>query len=415
MYLTALNISSLEESLPMTDTAHASKLPGSTTSLEFSRCYEHSNGQVKMTEPENCAIFVSDSIHPTLVVETGTDVVEISLDNKRAYLCSGRDRNSAEKRAFALQSWPSGKTIWTFSCPSANIAQSWLDALEAVGCIMTNLVKHCNVESMTPIGSGSASKIIRATMTSRVPGEPEKDVVLKIAKPGSEDQLMNEVMQVQYLRRHTALIGNHIANTRGLFELRDEGALTVALAFDFMPGGDLAAQLPPGGMAEADARGLFRQLLSTLAEFAELGMVHRDIKPENILVDEGPVGTPRAVLIDFGLATLLDDEEQIARRCGTPGFIAPEILRSKDPMASCKSDCFSLGATLYFAVTGEFPFGTGSHRELLHRNLQGFQGDLSGLSVELADLVTRLVKSDHTERLSAQEALAHSWFKERTA
>jgi serine/threonine protein kinase len=168
-------------------------------------------------------------------------------------------------------------------------------------------------------------------------------------------------------------------------------------------------------MAEAAARGVFRQLFAAAAGLADAGMTHRDIKPENILCEPRADGGLEARLIDFGLAAFLDDGEQMGRRCGTPGFIAPEILGllGAEPAATLKSDCFSLGATLYFAVTGSRLFGSSEDsRETLRRNLQGFSGELSGASAELADLLTRLGRADPNERLSATEALAHPWFQE---
>jgi serine/threonine protein kinase len=125
-------------------------------------------------------------------------------------------------------------------------------------------------------------------------------------------------------------------------------------------------------------------------------------------------GSVQARLIDFALAAFFDDEKEITRRCGTPGFIAPEIL-SESPKATRKSDCFSLGATLFFAVTGEYLCGKDCHDKgaSLSRNRLGFHVEGLGFSAQLEDLLCGLGKADPAERLSASEALAHPWFKER--
>jgi serine/threonine protein kinase len=369
-----------------------------------------------MTVPAECSAFIgfTEAGRPTLVVKIGADLTEIPLENKRAFLRAAWSPTpgAPETDAFVLQAWPTGRTAWVFFCPSKEVAQCCLDALAEVGCIMTNLTKKCSVMSKSEIGSGSTSRVIRATMNDEADGESQRDVVMKIATPGSEELLVNEVQKVGFLMRNSTLFEKYVVNTKGLYELLMAGKPALATVLDLLPGGDLSARVPAAGMPEADARRVFHQLLSAAVAMGDLGMVHRDIKPENILCDTDEDGSLRVRLIDFALATFLDNAEQIERRCGTPGFIAPEILR-RNPQATSKSDCFSLGATLFFAVTGVRPFGTASHvGTILERNVLGFTAENSGLSAELEDLLRGLGKADPAERLSAADALAHPWFEE---
>ena len=84
------------------------------------------------------------------------------------------------------------------------------------------------------------------------------------------------------------------------------------------------------------------------------GVFHRDVKPGNILIDE--MGQAR--LIDFGLAhfRLAGTPQGEAEVCGTPAFMAPEQARGEGPPGSAASDVFSLGAVLYWLLTGKAPF-----------------------------------------------------------
>jgi serine/threonine protein kinase len=394
------------------------KFSEETTWVKFSVATQGIAGEVKLTAPKKCSICIrfAESKRPILVVTTDTDVKEIALEKKRAFLRKGwASALTAETPSVVLQTWPSSEEAWVLFCSSWGAAKSSLDALEAAGCIRTNLTQQCQIVSTTPVGAHAVcSSVFRARMTVHTAeDEPGHDVVLKIAKPNSEELLINEILKVGFLLRNKTLCEKHIVNTRGLYEMRLDGQLTLATVLEYVPGGDLASRVPSGGMAEAEARGLFQQLFSAVVGLATVGMVHRDIKPGNILCDMRADGSVRARLIDFALAVFLDDEEGITCRCGTPGFIAPEILRER-PLATSKSDCFSLGATLFFAVTGGNPFGSDllDDKKALLRNLQGFKAEGSGLSVQLEDLLCRLGQADPDERLSASEALAHPWFTE---
>jgi tRNA A-37 threonylcarbamoyl transferase component Bud32 len=105
--------------------------------------------------------------------------------------------------------------------------------------------------------------------------------------------------------------------------------------------------LPPRQVASIGVK-----LLGALASAHAAGIVHRDVKPGNVLI----TGDGRAVLTDFGIATLDGDPglTQAGMVMGTPGFCAPERIRGEP--ASPASDLWSLGATLYAAVEGRGPF-----------------------------------------------------------
>ena len=92
-----------------------------------------------------------------------------------------------------------------------------------------------------------------------------------------------------------------------------------------------------------------KQLLLALVEMKNKGVVHRDIKPDNIMIRQGSNGQEEAVIIDLGLATFVNNLPYIYSRCGTPGFLAPEIanLMSKQDKQHCAADMFSLGCIFY--------------------------------------------------------------------
>lgn len=87
--------------------------------------------------------------------------------------------------------------------------------------------------------------------------------------------------------------------------------------------------------------------------------MHRDIKPENILFrSEVFDNETQVVLADFGLATYNNEQRYIFSRCGTPGFVAPEIIATNDMDAhyELKCDLYSFGVTLYYILTACLPY-----------------------------------------------------------
>lgn len=84
------------------------------------------------------------------------------------------------------------------------------------------------------------------------------------------------------------------------------------------------------------------KLPEALSYLEDRNIIHRDMKPENIVFStKGSYDMP--VLIDLGFATFEKDFRLLFTRCGTPGYVAPEVLNDKD--YTCKADLFSLGVT----------------------------------------------------------------------
>ncbi len=104
---------------------------------------------------------------------------------------------------------------------------------------------------------------------------------------------------------------------------------------------------------------ILKNILEGLKYLHNKNIMHRDIKPENILFRTANIKEPnQIVLTDFGFATYNDVKEYLFPKCGTPGFVAPEIYAHKSPEEhyGLKCDLFSVGVTMYFMLTAVLPY-----------------------------------------------------------
>jgi serine/threonine protein kinase len=110
-----------------------------------------------------------------------------------------------------------------------------------------------------------------------------------------------------------------------------------------------------GFPTEIAAKGFIVHLLEGVAYLHDRGIMHRDLKLENIMVKkDGRSGQVIPVIVDLGLAEYTSAAKYLYTRCGTPGYVAPEVLRIKsaDPVQTYSSACdvFSLGVIFHILM-----------------------------------------------------------------
>ena len=141
------------------------------------------------------------------------------------------------------------------------------------------------------------------------------------------------------------------------------------IVMELLSGGELFNRIvEQGRFTEEAAANLFAQILLSMEYLHSLDIVHRDVKPENILyVSEGAA---QIKLIDFGYAGVWAPDKQLTGLCGTPDYVAPEVLTWYDDDESGTpygkgSDLWSLGVLLYVILSGCSPFSADEEEAIL--------------------------------------------------
>lgn len=257
------------------------------------------------------------------------------------------------------------------------------------------------------LGQGGMGMVFRGENTYL-----RKEVAIKMISSGSRvcdktrHRFYAEARAIARLQHpnivHCVDAGEHAPGIAGA------GAVRNYFVMELVRGRDLEAIVKADGALSIEtACDIFRQVADALAEAHRIGLVHRDLKPSNIMVTaEG-----RAKLLDFGL--VLHPQRRITEPgsvLGTVGYMAPEQAREPH-LVDSRADIFSLGASMYLALTGKEPFPSSDNAisDIMDRlrlstaPIQALRPEIPG---ELADLVNRMLDLDRDGRPSSARVIA---------
>lgn len=164
-----------------------------------------------------------------------------------------------------------------------------------------------------------------------------------------------------------------------------------------------------GYLDERQAVNVMKEILSAVTYCHKYGIVHRDLKPENILFQSKKENSP-IKMIDFGTSSLIKKKEKLDICCGTPYYIAPEVL---DGRYNEKCDLWSCGIMIYIMLCGYPPFNGFNDRlitqSVLEAKLEFPIEDWYFISPDAIDLISQLLTKNVKKRPSAKKALKHPW------
>ena len=186
------------------------------------------------------------------------------------------------------------------------------------------------------------------------------------------------------------------------------------LIFEYCAGGDLQQYIKSHQkLPEKQTRDFMRQIANGLKYLQRQKIIHRDLKPSNFLISD-KTANPIIKIADFGFAKMKQkesEEELFQTQCGTPIYMAPEILLGSN--YSEKADLWSLGIILFEMLVGKPPFMGLNYRELMSKIKKGIYiipSDIN-ISKRCSDLLIKLLLSDPTKRLNWEQFFNHPFIK----
>ena len=160
-------------------------------------------------------------------------------------------------------------------------------------------------------------------------------------------------------------------------------------------------------LCEKTSRILFRQLIQGIKYIHSKGIVHRDIKLENILLDLNNI----VKICDFGVGKLTHKGQKLLGQCGTPVYMAPEIIKGEG-YEGFPVDIWSSGVALYIMLSGNIPFNRDKTHDLQSAIINLPYKNIDGVSDSANDLLKNILEKDPVKRYTPDQILGHPWMNE---
>ncbi|XP_077194070.1 calcium/calmodulin-dependent protein kinase type 1D isoform X2 [Paroedura picta] len=254
--------------------------------------------------------------------------------------------------------------------------------------------------------SGAFSEVVLAENRSTGKLFAVKCIPKKALK-GKESSIENEIAVLRKIKHE------NIVALEDIYESPNH----LYLVMQLVSGGELFDRIVEKGFyTEKDASTLIRQVLDAVYYLHRMGIVHRDLKPENLLYysqDE----ESKIMISDFGLSKMEGKGDVMSTACGTPGYVAPEVLAQKP--YSKAVDCWSIGVIAYILLCGYPPFYDENDSKLFEQILKAeYEFDSpywDDISESAKDFIRNLMEKDPNKRYTCEQAARHPWIAGDTA
>jgi len=197
------------------------------------------------------------------------------------------------------------------------------------------------------------------------------------------------------------------------------GPESLHLILELMEGGDLYTRIrKEQRIPESTGKYYFLQIALAVEYLHKLGIVHRDLKPENILLSNNKEDAI-VKITDFGFSKLVDDNTVLKTYCGTPIYLAPEVIEARTQNTNYTNACdiWSMAVILFVLLAGYHPFNHPSTRSALEKSiLEGkvyYRSDRwKSVTVEGLNLVKGMLQVDPNKRPTIARVLDDTWLND---
>lgn len=225
----------------------------------------------------------------------------------------------------------------------------------------------------------------------------------------SKEQVVKKEELMEQIKREISVM--RLVRHPNVVELKEVMATKgkIFVVMEYVKGGELFTKVAKGKLKEDLARKYFQQLISAIDFCHSRGVSHRDLKPENLLLDE----KGDLKVSDFGLSALpeqLRNDGLLHTQCGTPAYVAPEVLRKKG-YDGAKADLWSCGVVLFALLAGFLPF---QEENLMNMYRKVFKAEFEfppWFSAEARRLISKLLVTDPDKRISIPDIMRVPWFQ----
>ncbi|XP_041019064.1 CBL-interacting serine/threonine-protein kinase 21 [Juglans microcarpa x Juglans regia] len=181
----------------------------------------------------------------------------------------------------------------------------------------------------------------------------------------------------------------------------------ICIVMEYVPGGQLTDKLSYAKkLEEREARKLFQQLIDAVDYCHHKGVSHRDLKPDNLLLDQ----KGNLKVSDFGLSALRKPGDILTTACGSPSYVAPELLMNKG-YDGAVADIWSCGVILFELLAGRLPFDDSNLINLYKKICRADYTCPQWFTEDQKKLLSRILDPNPKRRITIPEIVEDEWFQ----
>ena len=208
-------------------------------------------------------------------------------------------------------------------------------------------------------------------------------------------------IKLETLIMKTLSESNNIVKIYETYETKNH----ICIVMEYICAGDLVSYIKKRSkLTETVSKFIFKQIILALQYIHNHNIVHRDIKLDNILIDLDN----NIKICDFGVSKIIKKGDIMLDQCGTPAYIAPEILKNQG-YEGFGVDIWSAGVVLYTMLSGKVPFKGGDLKELHKIIINGDFKSIKNISNEANHLLKCILEVDPKKRIKIEDILNHPW------